>query len=68
MKPCSKSVWIAPAACGADQAIEARLLQPDIGEEMLALLARQHRDLGLDLGRDDDRRLALLRRAALDRA
>ena len=44
---------------GTDQPVEARLLQPDVGEEMLALLARQHRDLGLDLGGDPTRSRAL---------
>src|ERR1043166_3744883 len=35
------------AVAGADQAIETGLLQPDVGEEMLALFARQHRQLRL---------------------
>ena len=86
MKPRSKSVWIAPAACGArafghgpgarhlrargeerdqmqervagaDQPVEAGLAEADVDEEMLALLARQHGDLGLDLGGDHHRGL-----------
>src|SRR4051812_26625956 len=33
----------------ADQPVEARLLQPDVGQEMLALLTREHGDLALDV-------------------
>ena len=52
----------------ADQPVEARLFQADLGQEHLALVARQHRDLGLDLGRDRDGGSALFRGALFDRA
>jgi hypothetical protein len=39
---------------GGDQAVEPRLFQADGGEIIVALVVRQHRDLGFDLGGDDD--------------
>src|SRR5262249_57853560 len=53
---------------GANQSVEARLLEPNRGQIFGALVRRQHRDLRLDLGRDDDARRAFLARARLDPA
>src|SRR5262249_49772925 len=53
---------------GANQSVEARLLEPDRGQIFGALVRRQHRDLRLDLGRDDDASRAFLARARLDAA
>ena len=49
-----------------DDAVEARLGQPDGFEIVLLLGLRQHGDLALDLCRDDDRDRALFRSLLLD--
>ncbi len=38
----------------ADQPVEAGLLQAQVVQEVVALLRREHGELGLDLGGDDD--------------
>src|SRR6516162_1689522 len=53
---------------GANQPVEARLLEPDRTEIFGALGRRQYRDLRFDLRRDDDARRAFRARASTRRA